>query len=64
MDELATRHSVAMLKLEKGAAVGKGEIMGTRVILAKPMTFMNNSGESVGQLARFYKVGSNILKLL
>eukprot|EP00983_Pelagomonas_calceolata_P052037 1142668-Pelagomonas_calceolata.AAC.1 len=29
----------------------------TAVLLAKPVTFMNNSGEAVSQLARFYKVG-------
>lgn len=33
-----------------------GTLHGRRVILAKPVTFMNNSGESVAALARFYKI--------
>lgn len=43
-------------KLEKSAAVGRGEVCGQVCILAKPVTFMNNSGESVAALAQFYKV--------
>jgi len=42
-------------KLERKAAVGKGRLCGKRVLLAKPLTFMNVSGESVGALVRFYK---------
>jgi hypothetical protein len=42
-------------KLEGKAAVGKGRLCGKRVLLAKPLTFMNVSGESVGALVRFYK---------
>ena len=36
--------------------VGKGVIEGQRVILAKPQTFMNLSGESVRELIDYYKV--------
>ena len=35
--------------------MGKGRLCGKRVLLAKPLTFMNVSGESVGALVRFYK---------
>ena len=45
-----------MDKLQYSAAVGRGRLCNKRVLLAKPMTFMNNSGESVGKLARYYKV--------
>jgi peptidyl-tRNA hydrolase, PTH1 family len=37
--------------------VGRGEIAGSPILLVKPVTFMNNSGESVSALSRFYKVG-------
>jgi peptidyl-tRNA hydrolase len=57
VDALARMEGIDMRKLERSAAVGKGELGGKKVILCKPVTFMNNSGESVGQLARFYKVG-------
>jgi hypothetical protein len=58
VDSLARSAGIDMRKLEKSAAVGRGELQGRKVILAKPVTFMNNSGESVAALARFYKVGA------
>lgn len=36
--------------------IARGELAGVRVALVKPQTFMNLSGESVGPIARFYKV--------
>jgi hypothetical protein len=56
VDALAASLGADMRKLEKSAAVGKGELRGVPVILAKPVTFMNNSGDAVAALARFYKV--------
>ncbi len=35
---------------------GKGMIAGQKVIVAKPMTYMNLSGESVRELVNYYKV--------
>lgn len=57
VDSIARSAGIDMCKLEKSAAVGRGELHGRKIILAKPVTFMNNSGESVAALARFYKVG-------
>ncbi len=65
-----TRHNVGFLVLDRIAAeagirfeaskfsgeVGRGQVMGKDCILLKPMTFMNRSGESVAQVARFYKI--------
>ena len=56
MDVLARQLGIHMDKLQHNAAVGRGRLCEKRVLLAKPMTFMNNSGESVGKLARYYKV--------
>lgn len=56
VDSIARSAGIDMRKLEKSAAVGRGQLHGRKIILAKPMTFMNNSGESVAALARFYKV--------
>ncbi|KAG2425984.1 hypothetical protein HXX76_013355 [Chlamydomonas incerta] len=56
IDELAAAAGIDCRKLEKSAAVGKGELHGKQVLLVKPVTFMNNSGESVAALAKFYRV--------
>ncbi|GIL89083.1 hypothetical protein Vretimale_16195 [Volvox reticuliferus] len=59
LDELAGQAGIDCRKLEKSAAVGKGEVQGKQVLLVKPVTFMNNSGESVAALAKFYRVPPN-----
>ncbi|HEX9092200.1 MAG TPA: aminoacyl-tRNA hydrolase [Anaerolineales bacterium] len=43
-------------KVESRALVAKPNYQGERVILAKPQTYMNNSGAPVSSLVRFYKV--------
>jgi PTH1 family peptidyl-tRNA hydrolase len=56
VDELARRYSVAFGKKEREAIAGTGVIHGKKVILAKPQTYMNLSGEAVRALVDFYKV--------
>lgn len=56
MDELARRHSLTFSKTEKRALVADGIILGKRVMLAKPQTYMNESGTSVRGLLDFYKI--------
>lgn len=56
IDRLAERLQVSFSRLESKALVTKGEFQGKRLVLAKPQTFMNLSGQSVGALQRFYKV--------
>lgn len=56
LDRLAQDLQVSFSRLESKALVAKAEYQGERLILAKPQTFMNLSGQAVGALARFYKV--------
>ena len=56
IDVLAERYGISIDTKKHKALCGKGVIEGKRVILAKPQTFMNLSGESVRLLIDFYKV--------
>jgi peptidyl-tRNA hydrolase, PTH1 family len=53
---LATRHGGTLKKGKERARVDEVRIDGKRVALAIPLTYMNDSGESVGKLARRYGV--------
>ncbi len=48
--------SDAVWKKEKKALTVHFDFNGVKIILVKPQTFMNNSGEAVGALMQFYKV--------
>lgn len=52
LDHLAAEHRIASWNTEKRALVSVGAIAGVPVVLAKPITFMNLSGESVAPLLR------------
>lgn len=55
-DALAKRHEIMMSRVEMRSIVGKGRILGCQVILAKPQTYMNESGQAVGRLLNYYDV--------
>lgn len=56
IDTIAEQEKIDVLEKKHKAVIGKGYIQGEKVILAKPQTFMNLSGESVRQLVDYYKV--------
>jgi PTH1 family peptidyl-tRNA hydrolase len=56
LDKLAAKLGWSWNERRARAVLASGNIGGEKVILAKPITFMNLSGESVGELARWYKV--------
>jgi peptidyl-tRNA hydrolase, PTH1 family len=56
IDILAHRHAIHVRSRRGRALVGEGFIEGHKVMLVKPMTFMNLSGQAVGALARHYRL--------
>ena len=56
IDKLAEKYNISVLECKHKAIIGKGYIEGQKVILAKPQTFMNLSGESVRDILQYYKV--------
>ncbi|NKD55332.1 MULTISPECIES: aminoacyl-tRNA hydrolase [unclassified Haematospirillum] len=63
-DALVRRHSFSSWRSKHHGELADGSIAGQRVMVLKPMTFMNRSGLCVGEVARFYKIPlSNILVL-
>ena len=56
IDRIADKYNISVDTKKHRALIGKGIIEGQKVILAKPQTFMNLSGESVRSLLDYYKV--------
>lgn len=64
VDELARRHGIRVIKNEGVAMTGAGRISNRSVLLAKPQTFMNNSGGGVLATLKIRKLGSKDLILV
>ena len=56
IDELVDRHRIPGSGMQHKAMYGKGMIAGEKVILAKPLTYMNLSGDSVREFINYYKM--------
>ena len=56
MDAIAEKYNISISEKKHKALCGKGVINGVKVVLAKPQTFMNLSGESVESLLSYYKL--------
>jgi PTH1 family peptidyl-tRNA hydrolase len=56
VDRLAELHGISLSRVQSRALVGNGRIANQSVILAKPQTMMNLSGDAVGPIATYYNV--------
>lgn len=56
VDAIADTYGFPAYKKKFQGLVAEGNIGGEKVILLKPQTYMNNSGQSVGETAKFYKI--------
>lgn len=56
IDALCRKFNLSLSRRKFDAVFGDAQISGKRVIVAKPQTFMNNSGRAVAGLSRYYKI--------
>ena len=56
IDQIADKYNISVTERKHRAFCGKGIIGGQKVVLVKPQTYMNLSGESVRSVLDFYKV--------
>lgn len=56
IDAIAEAEGIKLNTIQQKALTGKGEIGLAQVLLAKPQTYVNLSGESVGPLAAYYRI--------
>lgn len=55
IDVIAKANDIGIMECKHKALIGKGYLDGRKVILAKPQTYMNLSGEAVRELIHYYK---------
>lgn len=56
IDALAEKYNISVSESKHKALIGKGVVEGQKVILVKPLTYMNLSGEAVRSVIDYYKV--------
>lgn len=56
IDYMAALYNIDVNKIKYKALIGEGVIEGERVILVKPQTYVNLSGESIREITQFYKI--------
>ena len=56
LDDLAGRWGISVSKTKFQGLWGQGEVDGHKVVLLKPLTYMNLSGDSIAPLAGFFKI--------
>jgi PTH1 family peptidyl-tRNA hydrolase len=63
VDTIAEVHAFGAVQKKFSGWVRDGRIGGRRIVLLKPATFMNESGRSVGEALRFFKLGVDALSV-
>jgi peptidyl-tRNA hydrolase, PTH1 family len=58
VDLFAREHGISLTQRGARSKLGTGEVANTRIVVAKPQTFMNLSGEAISALVRRYKISA------
>ena len=56
VDAICEKYDAKCERMKFKSYIGEAKIGNSRVLLAKPLTYMNNSGEAVAEVAKFYKI--------
>lgn len=64
INRLSKRLGIPVEKHNRTASVGEGAFAGQRLVLAKPRTYMNDSGKAIGELLRKYKLPAGRMLLV
>ncbi len=56
IDMLAEKYGIRVNELKHRGLIGKGVIAGERVLLVKPVTYMNLSGECIREVLQYYRI--------
>lgn len=64
INKLGFDNNISITKQKKNALIGTGTINGHKVILAKPQTYMNLSGESILPLLKYYEINKEHLVII
>lgn len=56
VDRVAEKHGIKLTRVQNKAIIGSGYVGSVKIILVKPQTYMNLSGQAVSALVRFYKI--------
>jgi len=64
IDELAARSGSRLEVLKCRALLGRAKLAGEKVVLAKPMTYMNRSGSAAAALLRYFSLGPENLLVI
>lgn len=59
IDAFCEKYNITLSKNKFKALYNDFSVSGKRILIVKPQTFMNNSGEAVGAIAKFYKIPLN-----
>ncbi|MCH8206947.1 MAG: aminoacyl-tRNA hydrolase [Chloroflexi bacterium] len=61
VDRIAAEHGIRLTRRHRSALLGEGEIEGRRIVLARPRTFVNRSGQAVTYLLARYRLSPSEL---
>jgi PTH1 family peptidyl-tRNA hydrolase len=64
LEELAARIDASFKRHKSGCFVAEGELSGERVVLARPISYMNESGRPLRALATYYKIDAGHIVVL